>query len=258
LRIKEVLSDYKNPKLELFSTEYFEFVTVFPPNIVREDFGFSISDVIEFKEPVGIEVYKRLQLDKEYDNYLSVNYRNIKISKKVFDENQLENCLKSCFTLIERVVNQFFNLSEIIVEKSVVINSETLDENLEVVIRKKELEKRGEVSKPFGIIHAKNIKDASDRCGSGFVPIYWEKDRAYLFEDKNVYLLLPYDFANKLLKLNGSIMKPFDQFTEKENEILEKFYWRKYLKKASIAGKIHYFGLNKKTRKILIKGLKNI
>jgi hypothetical protein len=119
------------------------------------------------------------------------------------------------------------------------------------------LEKRGERPRAFGTLHAKSRKDAVLRSGD-LVPVYLEKDKTYLYEDKNVYLLLPRDFVRKLLKLDDSTLTPSDQFTEEELEVLRKFYMRKYVKKDKVAGKTFFHDLNIKTRKLLLKGLRNL
>ena len=79
-----------------------------------------------------------------------------------------------------------------------------------------------------------------------------------MYEDKNVYLLLPRDFVRKLLKLENSILTPSDQFGEQELEILRKFSMRKYVKKDKVAGKTFFHDLNAQTRKLLLKGLRNL
>ena len=47
-------------------------------------------------------------------------------------------------------------------------------------------------------------------------------------------------------------------FTDDELEVLRKFCMRKYVKKSKVVGKTFYHDLNEKTRKLLLKGLKNL
>ena len=75
---------------------------------------------------------------------------------------------------------------------------------------------------------------------------------------QNVYLLLPRDFVRKLLKLENSTLTPSDQFTGEELEVLRKFSMRKYVKKDKVAGKTFFHDLNAQTRKLLLKGLRNL
>ncbi|MBT8171516.1 hypothetical protein KJN74_01415, partial [Candidatus Bathyarchaeota archaeon] len=120
------------------------------------------------------------------------------------------------------------------------------------------LEKRGEIPKSFGTIHAKGRKDAGIRSGNDLVPIYLEKDKAYLYEDKNVYILLPKDFVRKLLKLDKSTLTPSEQFSKEELQVLKKFSMRNYVQKNIVAGKNFYHNLNEETRKLLLKGIRNL
>jgi len=53
----------------------------------------------------------------------------------------------------------------------------------------------------------------------------------------------------KLLKCNNSTLLPEDLFDDNERKILEDLIVRKYLKKRKVAGKVHYFDLNEKTRR---------
>ena len=81
---------------------------------------------------------------------------------------------------------------------------------------------------------------------------------SYLYADKNVYILLPRDFVRKLLKLDNSTLTPSEQFSKEELEVLRKFSMRKYVKKNKVAGKFFYHDLNAETRKLLLKGIRNI
>ena len=142
-----------------------------------------------------------------------------------------------------------------LVEQTSTISSEWLDRQLELMLRKEELEKRGEIARPFGAIHAKSWKDAKER-GDDLVPVYMDRDKAYLYEDKKVFLLLPRNFVMKLLKIKGSTLVPADQFTDNEKEVLNKFSMRQYIKTRRITGKIYFCDLNEKTRNLLLKGMK--
>ena len=256
--MKKVLDENPDTSLELVPGEDFEFVKFSPFLVTVKDFGYSFNGMVSFQQPMGLKVFDYLKLDKETSKKLSVNYRNIKLSKIVSGTNELESALKECLNLLERVFNKVCSMHYKLIGKTLIINAESLDKQLDLIIRAKELEKRGERPKPFGTIHAKGRKDAVDRVGPDLVPIYIEKDKAYLYEDKSIYILLPRDFVRKLLKLDNSTLTPSEQFTDEELQVLRKFCMRKYVKKNKVAGKTFYHNLNEETRKLLLKGLRKL
>jgi hypothetical protein len=257
-RMKNVLDQNPNTSLELLPCEDFEFVKFSTFLVTVKDSGYSFNGMVTFQQPIGLKVFEDLKLGKETSRKLSVNYRNIKLSKLVSEPNELESDLKKCLSLLERVFNKVCSMNYKLIGKTLTINAESLDKQLDLVIRAEELEKRGEHPKPFGTIHAKGRKDAVDRVGPDLVPIYIEKDKAYLYEDKNIYILLPRDFVRKLLKLDNSTLIPSEQFTDQELQVLKKFSMRKYVMKNKVAGKTFYHNLNKETRKFLLKGLRKL
>ena len=180
------------------------------------------------------------------------------MKKIVLDASDLENDLKACLKLLERVFNKVCSMNHKSLDKILTIDCESLDKQLDLVIRATELKKRDEHPKAFGTIHAKGRKEAGVRAGIDLVAVYLEKDKAYLYEDKSVYLLLPREFVRKLLKLENSTLTPSEQFTDDELEVLRKFCMRKYVKKSKVVGKTFYHDLNQKTRKLLLKGLRNL
>ena len=97
-----------------------------------------------------------------------------------------------------------------------------------------------------------------NRVGTDLVPIYMEKDKVYLYEDKKIFILLPRDFVMKLLKLDDSTLTPAEQFTDEENQVLRKFCMRKYVKKMKMTGKTFYYNLDEKTRKFILKGIRKL
>jgi hypothetical protein len=256
--MKDVLDNNLNANLELLSGEDFEFVKFHPFFVSVEGFGYSIDGMVSFQQPIGLKVFEFLELDKETSKRLSVNFRNIKLSKIVTEDNELQRDIRECLSLLERIFNKVCSMSNELIEKTLTINAESLDKQLDLIIRSTELEKRGERPKPFGTIHAKGRKDSGVRSGSDLIPIYLEKDKAYLYEDKNVYILLPRDFVRKLLKLDNSTLISSEQFSDEELEVLRKFSMRNYVKKDSVAGKTFFHSLNEETRKLLLKGLRNL
>ena len=255
-RIRNFLDLNTDEAIELFPSEDFEFVAISPFLISSEGFGYSLRCKVSFQKPIGLKVFDSLKLNKESSKSLSINFRNIKLSKIVNEPDEIEGEISASLRLLERIVNHVFNMENKLIEKTISISTSSLDDQLDLVIRKRELEKRGEIPKPFGMIHAKGRKDAVERVGSDLVPIYLETDKAYLYEDKKVYLILPRDFVMKLLKMDSSTLVPSEQFTDKEKEILRQLCMRNYVKKIKVANKTFYHDLNDKTRKLLLKGLK--
>lgn len=255
-RIRNFLDLNNDETIELFPSEDFEFVAISPFLITSEGFGYSLQGKVSFQKSIGLKAFDSLELDKETSKFLSINYRNIKLCKIVVEPNELEEEIIASLRLLERIVNHVCNMENKLIEKTLFIDTSSLDAQLDLVIRKRELEKRGEIPKPFGTIHAKGRKDAVERVGPNLVPIYLETDKAYLYEDKKVYLILPRDFVMKLLKMDSSTLVPSEQFTDKEKEVLRQFCMRNYVKKMKVANKTFYHDLNDKTRKLLLKGLK--
>ncbi len=258
VRLKNVLDKNPNIPLKLLSEEDFEFIKFHPFLVSVEGFGYSLNGMVSFQQPIGLKVFEFLELDKETSRRLSVNYRNIKLSKIVSEASKLQSDIKECLGLLERIFNKVCSMDYKLISKTLTINAESLDKQLDLIIRAEELEKRGEHPKPFGTIHAKGRKDAVNRVGPDLVPIYMEKDKAYLYEDKNLYILLPRDFVRKLLKLDKSTLMSSEQFTGQELEILRKFSMREYVMKNEVAGKTFYHNLNKETREFLLKGLRKL
>ena len=255
VRLTEFLSENTSASIELFPGIDLEFMSVSPLVVAVEGFGYSIKGKVTFQQPIGLEVYDDLKLDDEMRRGLAVNFRNIKLSKVVTEASELESDLNKCLKMLERIVNQTCNMLDKLVEQTFTLNSEWLDRQLDLILEREELEKRGEIARPFGTIHAKSSKDAKEHAGD-LAPIYMERDKAYLYEDKKVFILLPRNFVMKLLKIEGSTMMPADHFTDEEREVLNKFSMRQFIKTRKIGGKIYYCDLNEKTRKLLLRGMK--
>ena len=255
VRLTDFLDENRNVSIDLFPGVDLEFMSVSPLVVAAEGFGYSIKGEVVFQKPVGLEVNEKLKLDDESGMRVLVNYRSIKLSKVVTEASELEGDLNKCLKVLERIVNRTCIMLDKLVEQTFTLNSEWLDRQLDTMLRKEDLKKRGETAKPFGTIHAKGWKDAEERAGD-LVPIYLERDKAYLYEGNKVFILLPRNFVMKLLKAEGSTMIPPDQFTGEEREVLNKFSMRQYIRTRRITGKIYYCSLDEKTRKLLLKGLR--
>ena len=253
-RLAEFLEQNREVLIEVLPGVDLEFISIGPVVVAPEGFGYRISSEVLFERPVGFEVYNGLKLDDDMNASLAVNRRNFKLSRIVTESADLEVELNRVARTIERIVNRVCDKFEKLVEQAVAVNSDWLDRQFDMTLQKEELKKRGEVPRPFGTIHAGGSKDAKERAAD-LVPVYLERDKAYLYEDKKVYMLLPRNLVMKLLKLEGPSMIPIDQFTREEREALKQFSLRRYLKTRKVAGKIYYCDLDETTRKLLVKGL---
>jgi hypothetical protein len=110
-----------------------------------------------------------------------------------------------------------------------------------------------EVNEPFAIVRAQS---AFELCKENLVPIYEKYDERTMVGEEKTFQMLPRRFATKLLKIEGDAMFPEDNFTEVENEALNSFVEKKYLKSARIAGKTVFYDLSSNIRKYLISVLK--
>jgi hypothetical protein len=253
-RLADFLEEYPRVSIEVLPSVDLEFVSVNPIVVAVEGYGYRVSTEIMFKQPIGFEIYDSLKLDDETRSCLAVNRRSFGLSKIVAEPVDFQKDLDLILKTMERIVNHVSSKFSQMVEQTFTITSELVDRQFETVLQKEELEKRGEEPRPFGMIHAGGSKDAKERSGD-LVPFYWERDKAYLYEDKKVFILLPRNFVMKLLKLEGTVMVPIDQFTDAEREVLRQFSLRRYVRTRKILGKIYYSDLDATTRKLLVKGM---
>lgn len=253
-RLAEFLAENPRMSVEVLPSMDLEFVSVGPVDVAVEGYGYRISTEVLFRQPIGFDVYDGLNLEDEIRSCLGVNRRSFQLSKVVTEPADLERDLDLVLRMMERIVNHILIRFGQVVERAFIMTSESIDRQFDMALRRKELAKRGEKPQAFGTIHAGGSKDAKERAGD-LVPVYFERDKAYLYEDKKVFLLLPRNFVMKLLKLEGTVMLPADQFTEAEKEVLKQFSLRHYVRTRKVLGKICYFDLDATTRKLLVKGL---
>ena len=253
-RLSEFLKRNREVSIEVLPGVDLGFISVGPVAVAAERFGYRISSEVLFERSIGFDVCDDLKLDDDMHASLAVNRRNFKLSRTVTESANMEVELNRVARTIERIVNHVCDKFDRLLEQVLVVGSDWLDKQFDMTLQKEELKKRGEVPRPFGTIHAAGSKDAKERAGD-LVPVYLERDKAYLYEDKKVYMLLPRNLVMKLLKLEGPSMMPIDQFTNEEREALKQFYLRRYLKTRKVAGKDYYCDLDETTRRLLVKGL---
>ncbi|MFB0514267.1 MAG: hypothetical protein ACETVQ_01680 [Candidatus Bathyarchaeia archaeon] len=254
-RLTDFLKDNPGISIELFPGADLEFAFVSPVTVAIEGFGYKIDTEILFEQPIGFEVYEDLKLDDEMHGYIAVNRRNLKLSMIVAEPTDLENDLNMILKTLERIVNQMSIRFDKLVEQAFTLNSEWLDRQLNMILEREELEKRGEIPRPFGTMHAKSSRDAKERAG-GLVPLYKERDKTYLYDAKRVYFLLPHDFVANLLRCDDTTMIREEEFDKRGKEVLRDLVYKKRLRKhETMDGIVCYYSLDGKTRRYLIKHL---
>jgi len=253
-RLVEFLEENPTMSIEISPNAAFEFVSISPVAVAAEGFGYRVSAEVLFEQPIGFEVYDGLKLGDEVRSWLAVNRRSFKLSKTGTNSADLEMDLNLALRMMERIVNYVSFQMGHVVDQILTINSESVGSQFDMILQKEELVKRDEKPRAFGTIHAEGSKDAKKRAGD-LIPVYLERDKAYLYEDKKVFMLLPRNFVMKLLKLEGTVMLPIDQFTDSEIEVLKQFSLRQYVMTRKIGGKTYYFDLDATTRKLLVKSL---
>ena len=256
-RLMEFLKDNPRASIELFPGLGLEFLSVSAVVIAVEGFGYKIRTKISFEQPIGFEVYDNLRLDDEMRSGLAVNRRNFKLSKIVTKPTDLEKDQNILLKTIERIVNHTCIKFDKQVEQTFTLDSELVDRQLDMILKREELEKRGETPRPFGTIHAKSSKDAKERAGT-LIPLYKEHDKTYLYDEKRVYYLLPHDFVASLLRCDEATMVREEEFDNGGKEVLRDLVYKKHLRKhETIDGIVCYYGLNEKTRRYLKRHLEH-
>ena len=256
-RLTEFLKDDLIISIELFPGVDLEFVSVGPVMVAVEGLGYKINTEILFERPIGFEVYDDLALNEEMRSGLAVNRRNFKLSKTVTEPTDLEKDLNMTLKTVERIVNHICNRFGRLVEQTLTLNSEWLDRHLDMILGREELEKRGEIPRPFGTIHAKSSRDAKERAGD-LIPLYKEHDKTYLYDAKRVYFLLPRDYVANLLRCDEATMVREGEFDKRGEEVLRDLVYKKHLRKhETLDGIVCYYGLNEKTRRHLMKHLEH-
>jgi len=254
-RLAGFLKDNPNASIELFAGVDLEFVSVSPVTVSVEGFGYKINTEILFEQPIGFEVHDSLRLDEEMHASIEVNHGNLKLSMIVVEPTDLEEKLNVILKTVEHVVNHVCNMFGRLVEQAFELNSGWLDRQLNMILEREELEKRSEIPRPFGTIHAKSSRDAKDRAG-GLVPLYKERDKTYLYDAKQVFFLLPHDFVANLLRCDDHTMVREEEFDKRGKEVLRDLVYKKRLRKHETLDRIVcYYGLDDKTRRHLVKHL---
>ena len=256
-RLIGFLRDSPSASIELLPGLDLEFLSVSPVMIAVEGFGYRIDTKISFEQPIGFDVYDNLRLDDEMRSGLAVNRRDFKLSKIVMEPADLEKNQDMVFKTIERIINHTYIMFDKQVEHTFTLDSRSLDTQLEMMLKREELEKRGEAPRRFGTIHATGSRDAKERAG-GLIPLYKEHDKTYLYDAKRVYYLLPHDFVASLLRCDATTLVREEEFDSRGKEVLRDMVYKKYLKKRELLdGTVCYYGLSEETQRYLKKHLEH-
>jgi len=256
-RLEEFLKDNPRASIELFPGLDFEFLSASSVMITVEGFGYKLAAKISFEQPIGFEVYDALKHDETMRSLLSVNRRNFKLSKITTEPSDLETDQNTILKAVERIVNYTCIMFDKQVEQTFTLNTEWLDRQMDMILKREELEKRGETPKPFGTIHAKGSKDAKERA-IGLIPLYKEHDKTYLYDAKRVYFLLPHDFVATLLRCDEATLVREEEFDDRGKDVLRDLVYKRYMKKRELRdGTVCYYGLNEKTRRYFKRHLEH-
>jgi len=248
LTIIDSLQKHQISSLIVFEGLDLGFIRVTPLTISRKDFGYALESEIFFKDPIGLKAFVGSKVDVKF---LVVDSRKIKlhITKPMLGVQEVENDVRACLELWEQVANYACEWKGASEDESYVLDSESLSTQLTFEEKKELMARRGEVVGPFATVHAEGSKEAKKLACADLIPIYFDYDKWDLYGTKRIYRYLPRKFVMKLLKCDDASLIPESQFDESEKEIIEDLVLRKYLKKTNVAGKIHYYGLNDKTRR---------
>lgn len=254
-RIAKLLKEGELDQIEIFSyPPHLNFVEVGPLQVLAKESGYVVNVEISFQEPIAQIIFYNMKIDKGMLQYFTVTIESIKlsISKKMVDSKELEIDVGFSLRFLERVINYVCYHHEKWLQEKYIISSNSLDQQIDFQLKEKERQRRGEIPKPFAIIHAKNLKEVKIRAGD-LVPLYKGYDKHYLFEEKREYWLLPRSFVTKLVNCAGSNMLAEDRFDAAEREVLKNLVDKNWIKKQVVLGTVYYFGLNKRTEKYLWK-----
>jgi hypothetical protein len=250
-RLAEFVTNHPGTPIALSAASDFEHVSVSPITVAAEGSGLRIDAEISFTEPIGFGVSDSLGLKKETRIDVKINRRNFKLSKIGTEPKDLERGLTMMLKAIQQVVNNVCATFNTQMRKMITLDAEWLDTQMESMLRREELDKRGESPRPFGAIHAKGPKDAKERAG-GLIPLYKEHDKTYLYDAKKVYYLLPHSFVVRLLRCDATTLVRREEFNKRSTDVLRDLVYKKYLKKRELSdGTVCYYGLNEKTQRYL-------
>ncbi len=247
LNIVNNLRDRSFAALVLFGGFDTDLIKISPLTISKNDSGFEIKSKICFVDPIGPAACTKSKIEPDY---MAVHSKDIalSISKLELNSEEVKKDIEKSVEFLECAANLAYKWRGQQVDEHFILNSGILKKNLELYKSKEILEKHGELLGPYKVVHAESSRDAK-RLSDDLIPLYVEYDRWDLFGTNKVYRYLPRSLVMKLLKCNETSFLPEDLFDQEERIVLNDLVARKHLKSCKIAGKVHYSGLNEKTKR---------
>jgi|GEM_PF-1623608 hypothetical protein len=259
-QIMDLFTRKKLDSIEIFSCQLnLDFLDVEPLQVSIEKDGYAVNARFQFHEPIAQEMFYRLKIDETMKRFFIVTIKSIKISihRQTIDLKTLESDVGFSLRTFERVINSTCDYYDYWLEKEYIVNSDSLDKQVNLRLKEKEHQNMGETPKPFAIIHASNLKEARQIVGDlDVVPLYKGYDKYYPFEGKKEYWMLPRNFVVKLLNCTGNNLWVENMFDTAEKEILKYLFAKRWIKRQVVYGKVHYYGLDEQTERYLKSALK--
>jgi hypothetical protein len=240
--------------MELLPMIKFDCAVVSPLVLSGSDKECTISARIMFDDPLGNTACFNAGI-KELGITKSARQIDLVLKKSLESVDELGNAIAYGLLLVEKVVNYACMIRSETAFDSFVLDSKSIEEQIEKSKKEKDRELRHEKLEPFVIVHADSGFDLNAQSRN-LIPMYEGYDRWDLFGGKKAYRLLPRSFAAKLLKCDENSLVPEEQFSKAERNVLEDYVKKRYLRSTKVAGKVCYFGLGEKTRTYLIKALR--
>lgn len=263
------------PKVEVFSyPRSLDFIDVSPLTISTERNGYKIQTAVLFEESKDAQItFYDLRLKKRFSGCcelescerifkgFSTTLDSIQFSiiREKCDPKQLKTDIQSSLRFLERVINYSCHLRNHLIEEEYILDSDSLDKQIEFQLSQEERLEIEETPEAFGTIHAASYEDAYTAMHTkGLVPLYKQRDRHSLFKKRQkIFWALPRSFAKKLANCNRHGVSE-SQFNIKEREILKILANKGWIRKEVIFETNYYSRLNKDTLRYLWKFLDRI
>jgi hypothetical protein len=254
VKLADSLRDKSVDSVELLPSIDYGFLKVSSLVVSRDNKGYSITSRMLFNDPIGNTVCVHMGIE-ELGLRKSPKKIELDLRKPLVCDNEIAKDIAYSLSLIEGVVNYACMIRDEQRFDVFIVESKLIARQIGRSKIGKERNLRREKIEPFAIVHADSGIDLRIQSDD-LIPLYEEYDRWDLYGGKKAYRLLPRSFALKLLKCDDSALIPEEQFDDMERKTLDDLVKKKYIKSRRIAGKTHYFGLDKKTRIYLIKALR--
>jgi hypothetical protein len=239
--------------IELVPSIDYNFVKSTPLVLAGTDKEYILTVVISFRDDLGNSVCENAGI-RELGITKSPKTLELRLAKPLRDKRELIKDLAYGFLLIETIMNHVVSIHDVSRLDGFIVDSKQITMQIEKSKKERDPRTRNEKFEPFEIVHADN---GSELDVQDLVPMYIEYDKFDLFGAKKAFILLPRNFAMKLLRCEQQTLIPEEQFSQKEKIVLNDFVKKKYLKATKVAGKTCYFGLDTKTRMYIARALRS-